>query len=66
MMEDLGFSYIEIHEAWFHSPTSHLIFLDELFMRDDDEIKMLVFERTGENPSDWLITRLKYPYDYPL
>lgn len=61
-MEDLGFYYIEIHEAWFHTPTSNLIFLQELFIRTNEEIKDLVFERTGENPSDWLIEALKYPY----
>ena len=64
MMEDLGFFYIEIHEAWFHTPTSSLIFIDELFMRNDDEIKDLVFERTGENPSEWLIERLKNPFEH--
>ena len=61
-MNDLGFYYIDIHEAWFHTPTSSLIFLHELFTRDDDEIHDLVFERTGENPSEWLIEALKYPY----
>lgn len=65
-MEELGFSYIEIHEAWFHTPTSNLIFVDELFMRNDEEIKDLVFERTGENPSEWLISNLKNPFDAPI
>ena len=62
-MNDLGFFYIEVHEAWFHTPTSSIIFLHELFTRSDDEIATLVFERTGENPSEWLIERLKYPFD---
>ena len=62
-MEDLGFYYIDIHEVWLHEPTSNLIFMHELFTRNDDEIKDLVFERTGENPSDWLISALKYPYE---
>ena len=64
LLNDLGFYYIEIHEAWFHTPTSNLIFLDELFMRDDNDIKDLVFERTGENPSEWLIERLKNPFEH--
>lgn len=62
-MNDLGFYYIEIHEAWFHTPTSSLIFLHELFTRNDEEIHTLVFERTGENPSEWLIEQLKYPFE---
>jgi len=62
-MNELGFYYIEVHEAWFHTPTSSLIFLDELFTRNDEEIHALVFERTGENPSEWLIERLKYPFE---
>lgn len=62
-MNDLGFYYIEVHEAWFHTPTSSLIFLHELFTRTDDEIHALVFERTGENPSKWLISGLKHPYE---
>lgn len=64
-MEDLGFFYIEVHEAWFHTPTSNLIFMDEIFTRTDEELKMLVFERIGENPSDWLISNLKHPFDPP-
>lgn len=47
-MEDLGFYYIEVHKAWFHTPTSSLIFLYELDIRTDDEIHALVFERTGD------------------
>lgn len=62
-MNDLGFSYIDIHEVWLHEPTNNLIFMHELFTRNDDEIKDLVFERTGENPSDWLISALKHPYE---
>jgi hypothetical protein len=62
-MNELGFFYIEIHEAWFHTPTSSLIFLHELFTRSDEEIHTLVFERTGENPSEWLIEQLKYPFE---
>lgn len=62
-MNELGFFYIEIHEAWLHTPSSSLIFLHELFNRDDDEIHALVFARTGENPSTWLIESLKYPYE---
>lgn len=61
-MNELGFFYIDIHEAWYHTPSRHLFFMHELFTRTDEEIKMLVFERTGENPSDWLIQSLKYPY----
>jgi hypothetical protein len=62
-MNDLGFFYIDIHEAWYHEPTSSLIFLHELFNREDDEIHALVFERCGENPSEWLISSLKHPYE---
>ena len=62
-MNDLGFSYIDIHEAWLHIPTSSVIFLHEIFTRSDEELKDMIFERTGENPSDWLIEALKYPYD---
>jgi hypothetical protein len=36
--------------------------MHEVFTRNDDEIHALVFERTGENPSEWLIEALKYPY----
>jgi len=61
-VNDLGFFYIHIHEAWFHTPTSSIIFMHEVFTRNDDEIHALVFERTGENPSEWLIEALKYPY----
>ena len=61
-MNELGFYYIDIHNAWYHSPTWNLIFMDELFVRSDEEIKMLVFERIGENPSDWLIEQLKNPF----
>jgi hypothetical protein len=59
-MNDLGFSYIYKHKAWLHIPTSSLIFLYEL--DTDKDIHALVFERTGENPSEWLIEALKYPY----
>ena len=69
-MNDLGFFYIDIHEAWYHTPTSSLIFLHELFNRSNDEIHALVFERCGVrstdlqlNPSDWLISSLKHPYE---
>lgn len=62
-MNDLGFFYIDIHEVWFHIPTSSLIFMHEVFTRSDDELKDIIFERTGENPSDWLIMGLKYPYE---
>lgn len=62
-MNDLGFFYIYEHEAWYHTPTSSLIFMHELFVKDDDEIHTLVFERTGENPSEWLIESLKNPYE---
>ena len=74
-MEDLGFSYIEQHSAWLHTPTSSIIFLHELFTSTDDEIHELVFERTGDgfgiqtlqlNPSEWLIEALKYPFDPPI
>lgn len=65
-MNELGFFYIEVHEAWLHTPSSSLIFLHELFTRTDDEIHALVFERTGENPSEWLIESLKYPYETVL
>ena len=61
-MNDLGFFYIDIHTAWFHTPTSSLIFMHEIFTKSDDEIHALVFERTGENPSEWIIEALKYPY----
>jgi hypothetical protein len=37
--------------------------MHELFTRDDDEIHELVFERAGENPSEWLISNLKHPYE---
>jgi hypothetical protein len=66
VVNDLGFFYLEVHAAWYHTPTSSLIFMHELFNREDDEIHALVFERTGENPSEWLIQRLKYPYDFDL
>lgn len=62
-MEELGFYYIYQHEAWYHTPSGHLIFMHELFTKDDDEIHALVFERTGENPSEWLISNLKHPYE---
>ena len=61
-MNDLGFFYIDIHKAWFHIPTSSIIFIHELESRSDDEIHALVFERCGENPSEWLIEALKYPH----
>lgn len=61
-MNDLGFFYIDIHEAWLYTPTNSLIFMHELFTRTDEEIKELVLERTGENPSTWLIEALKYPF----
>jgi hypothetical protein len=60
-MEDLGFSYIHKHKVWLHIPTSSLIFIYELDMYSYDEIHTLVFERTGENPSEWLIEALKMP-----
>lgn len=62
-MNELGFYYINEHEAWYHTPTSNLFFMHEIFTRSDAEIADLVFERTGENPSDWLIENLKYPYE---
>lgn len=62
-MNELGFHYIYKHEVWLHTPTSSIIFLHELFTSTDDEIHALVFERTGENPSEWLIEALKYPFD---
>ena len=65
-MEELGFHYIYKHQAWYHIPTSSLIFMHELFLRTDDEIHELVFERTGENPSEWLIGALKYPFEPPI
>jgi hypothetical protein len=60
-MEDLGFYYIYNHKAWFHTPTSSLIFIHEIDTQDYDYIHGLVFERTGENPSEWLIEALKMP-----
>ncbi len=62
-MNDLGFWYIDIHKAWFHTPTSSLIFMHELFSREDEDIALLVLNRTGENPSQWLIENLKNPFD---
>lgn len=62
-MNELGFYYIDIHKAWLHTPTSSLIFMHELFTRDDKDIALLVFDRTGENPSQWLIECLKSPFD---
>jgi hypothetical protein len=62
-VDDLGFHYIDVHKAWFHTPTSSLIFMHELFSRGDEEIALLVFNRTGENPSQWLIECLKNPLD---
>jgi len=67
-MEDLGFYYIYNHKAWFHTPTSSLIFIHEIDTQDYDYIHGLVFERTGVrsedlqlNPSEWLIEALKMP-----
>jgi hypothetical protein len=37
--------------------------MHELFSRGDEEIALLVFNRTGENPSQWLIECLKNPLD---
>ena len=65
-MNELGFYYIDIHKAWLHTPTSSLIFMHELFTRDDEGISLLVFDRTGENPSQWLIDCLKNPLDIEL
>lgn len=65
-MDELGFYYLDKHEAWLHSPTSSLIFMHELFVKDDDEIHELVFERCGENPSEWLISALKHPFEPPI
>lgn len=62
-MNELGFYYIDIHRAWFHMPTSSIIFMHELFSRNDKDIAILVFERTGENPSTWLIECLRNPFD---
>lgn len=62
-MNELGFFYIEQHEAWLHTPSSSLIFLHELFTKTDQEIAYMVFDRTGENPSEWLIESLKYPFE---
>ncbi len=62
-MNELGFWYIDMHSAWFHTPTSSLIFMHELFSRGDEDIALLVLNRTGENPSQWLIDNLKNPFD---
>lgn len=62
-MNDLGFYYIEVHEAWLYTPTTSLIFMHELFTKTDEEIAYMVFDRTGENPSEWLIESLKNPYE---
>ena len=63
MVDTLSFSYIYKHKAWLHIPTSSLIFIYELDTQDDDYIHKVIFERTGENPSDWLIWSLKYPLE---
>lgn len=62
-MNDLGFYYIDKHDAWLHKPTNSLIFMHELFCREDEDIAILLFNRTGENPSEWLIECLKNPLD---
>jgi len=63
MVNELEFYYIEQHRAWLHIPTSSLIFIHELDTPDDDYIHKVIFERTGENPTDWLIWSLKYPLE---
>ena len=62
-MNELGFYYIYEHEAWLYTPNSSLIFMHELFVREDEEIRDLVFERTDIYPADWVIEALKYPYE---
>lgn len=62
-MNELGFHYLDKHEAWLHIPTTSLIFMHELFSNDDEEIGNIIFERTGENPSEWLISNLKHPFE---
>lgn len=71
-MNDLGFYYIHILQAWYHIPSRKLIFMHEILDRTNDEIHALVFERTGGrvciqtlplNLSEWLISSLKEPME---